>query len=41
LGGQDVIRFSPIFEAYVREFLLSSIEDGISYVEARVNFLFK
>ncbi|KAF9778026.1 hypothetical protein BJ322DRAFT_1094454 [Thelephora terrestris] len=38
---RDVIRFSPIFEAYVREFLLSSIEDGISYVEARVNFLFK
>lgn len=38
---RDVIRFTPIFTAYVREFLLSSIEDGISYVEARVNFLFK
>ena len=25
---------------HVREFLLSSIEDGISYVESRINFLF-
>ena len=41
MGGQDIIRYSPIFRECVREFLLSSIEDGISYVEARINFLFK
>ncbi|KAG6814602.1 hypothetical protein H0H92_000131 [Tricholoma furcatifolium] len=28
-------------EDYVREFLYSSIADGISYVEARINFLYK
>ncbi|KAG6862094.1 hypothetical protein C0995_007224 [Termitomyces sp. Mi166 len=38
-GG--LIRFAPIFPDYIREFLKSSIEDGINYVEARVNFLFK
>lgn len=31
----------PIFEKYVRKALLSSVEDGISYVEPRVNFLAK
>lgn len=37
----NLIYYFPIFEQYVREFILSSIEDGISYVEARVNFLYK
>ncbi|KAF8891209.1 hypothetical protein BD779DRAFT_1670856 [Infundibulicybe gibba] len=36
-----LIRFAPIFPEYVREFLLSSIKDGIMYIEARVNFLYK
>ncbi|GLB42927.1 putative adenosine [Lyophyllum shimeji] len=36
-----LIRFAPIFPEYVREFLKSSIDDGISYIEARVNFLYK
>lgn len=31
----------PIWEQYIKEFLLSSIDDGISYVEARINFLAK
>ncbi|KAG6881771.1 hypothetical protein C0992_000234 [Termitomyces sp. T32_za158] len=39
--SMGLIRFAPIFPDYVREFLKSSIEDGISYVEARINFLFK
>lgn len=41
IGGKGLIRFAPIFSEYIREFLLSSIEDGISYIEARVNFLYK
>ncbi|KAH9915438.1 Metallo-dependent hydrolase [Epithele typhae] len=28
----------PVFTEYIRELLLSSIDDGISYVEPRVNF---
>lgn len=38
---QDLFRFIPIFVDYVRDFLLSSIDDGISYVEPRINFWFK
>ncbi|KAI5124292.1 hypothetical protein M0805_008900 [Coniferiporia weirii] len=30
--------FIPIITEYIREFILSSIEDGISYVEPRVGF---
>ncbi|TFK42361.1 hypothetical protein BDQ12DRAFT_676083 [Crucibulum laeve] len=36
-----LIRFEPIFANYIKEFLLTSIEDGISYIEARINFLHK
>ncbi|KAG6837260.1 hypothetical protein H0H93_012265 [Arthromyces matolae] len=39
--SMGLINFTPIFSEYIREFLRSSIEDGISYVEARVNFLHK
>lgn len=38
-GG--IIRYEPILKAYMRQVLLSSIEDGISYVELRVNFFYK
>jgi len=38
---KPIIRYVPIFKEYVREFLLSSIADGISYVEPRVNFVYK
>ncbi|TFK76212.1 adenosine deaminase-like growth [Pluteus cervinus] len=41
LVAQGLTRFMPIFADYVREFLYSSIEDGISYVEPRINFLTK
>ncbi|KII89146.1 hypothetical protein PLICRDRAFT_175374 [Plicaturopsis crispa FD-325 SS-3] len=41
LTSTGLIRFQPIWRAYIREFFLSSIEDGISYVEARINFLYK
>ncbi|KAG9102371.1 hypothetical protein FS749_004157 [Ceratobasidium sp. UAMH 11750] len=38
-GG--IIRYEPILKRYMRQVLLSSIEDGISFVELRVNFYFK
>ena len=38
---QGLIGFAPIFPEYIREFFMSSIADGISYVEARINFLHK
>ncbi|KAI0636429.1 Metallo-dependent hydrolase [Trametes polyzona] len=41
LVSDGLIRFVPIWTQYVREFLLSSIEDGISYVEPRILFWFK
>ncbi|THU84805.1 Metallo-dependent hydrolase [Dendrothele bispora CBS 962.96] len=39
--SNPIIRYVPIFKEYVREFLKSSIADGISYVEPRVNFVYK
>ncbi|KAI0695871.1 Metallo-dependent hydrolase [Cerioporus squamosus] len=39
--SDGLIRFVPVWTEYVREFLLSSIEDGISYVEPRILFWFK
>ncbi|KAF8669690.1 adenosine [Rhizoctonia solani] len=38
-GG--MIRYEPIMKEYMRQVLLSSIEDGISYVELRINFYYK
>ncbi|KAI0709749.1 Metallo-dependent hydrolase [Earliella scabrosa] len=38
-GG--LIHYLPVWKEYVREFLLSSVEDGISYVEPRILFYFK
>ncbi|KIJ35772.1 hypothetical protein M422DRAFT_34557 [Sphaerobolus stellatus SS14] len=37
----SLILFKPVYEEYVYEFLRSSIEDGIMYVEARIDFRFK
>ncbi|KAJ4487708.1 hypothetical protein J3R30DRAFT_3430448 [Lentinula aciculospora] len=34
-----LVRYEPIQREYFREFILSSIADGISYVEPRINFL--
>ncbi|KIJ69089.1 hypothetical protein HYDPIDRAFT_79661 [Hydnomerulius pinastri MD-312] len=34
-----IIRYMPIQEAYLREFIMSSIADGISYIEVRYNFI--
>ncbi|KAI0351477.1 Metallo-dependent hydrolase [Trametes cingulata] len=39
--SDGLIRFVPVWTQYVREFLLSSIEDGISYVEPRILFWFR
>ena len=36
---QGIIYHMPIFEKYIRKSLLTSVEDGISYVEPRINFL--
>ncbi|KAN0077187.1 hypothetical protein V8E55_011042 [Tylopilus felleus] len=33
-----IIRYMPIQKAYLREFIMSSIADGISYIESRYNF---
>ncbi|KAF7359717.1 Adenosine deaminase CECR1-A [Mycena venus] len=34
----SLLTFTPLWEPYIYEFLRSSVEDGISYVEVRVNF---
>ncbi|KAI0745565.1 hypothetical protein C8Q76DRAFT_789934 [Earliella scabrosa] len=36
-----LIHYLPVWKEYVREFLLSFVEDGISYVEPRILFYFK
>ncbi|EIN07184.1 adenosine deaminase, partial [Punctularia strigosozonata HHB-11173 SS5] len=41
LVSTGLIRFAPVWPRYIREFLLSSVDDGISYVEARINFVYK
>ncbi|CAE6486001.1 unnamed protein product [Rhizoctonia solani] len=38
-GG--MIRYEPVMKQYMRQVMLSSIEDGISYVELRINFFYK
>lgn len=35
---KGLIAYEPIMADYFREFLLSSIDDGISYVEVRAPF---
>ncbi|CCM04405.1 uncharacterized protein FIBRA_06582 [Fibroporia radiculosa] len=37
----NLCHFLPLWRKYVREFLLSSVDDGISYVEPRINFWYK
>ncbi|KAJ3548159.1 hypothetical protein NM688_g5331 [Phlebia brevispora] len=38
LIAHPLIYYAPIWREYIREFFYSSIEDGISYVEVRINF---
>ncbi|QRV77292.1 AMP deaminase [Ceratobasidium sp. AG-Ba] len=38
-GG--IIRYEPIMKEYMRQILLSSVEDGICYIELRINFFSK
>lgn len=38
---QGLIHFVPIWEQYLREFFMSSVDDGISYVEPRIMFSHK
>ncbi|KAJ6630590.1 hypothetical protein B0H10DRAFT_1981901 [Mycena sp. CBHHK59/15] len=33
-----LIRFAPVWKQYLYEFFRSSVEDGVSYVEVRINF---
>ncbi|KAG8971485.1 hypothetical protein FRC05_011058 [Tulasnella sp. 425] len=39
--ARGLLEFEPILRKYVRQFLLTSIEDGISYIEMRTNFFNK
>lgn len=39
--SQGLILVEPIFSEYIREFFRSSIRDGISYIETRINFIYK
>ncbi|KZV90219.1 Metallo-dependent hydrolase [Exidia glandulosa HHB12029] len=39
--SNGLLRSIPIFTQYIKEYFWASIADGISYVEPRVNFLFK
>ncbi|KAK7033986.1 hypothetical protein VNI00_012415 [Paramarasmius palmivorus] len=39
--ASPLVRYEPILIEYIRQFIVSSIEDGISYVEPRVNFMYK
>ncbi|KAF9555864.1 Metallo-dependent hydrolase [Agrocybe pediades] len=41
ITSTGLIQVEPIFSAYIKQFFLSSIEDGLSYVEPRINFLNK
>ncbi|KDR73569.1 hypothetical protein GALMADRAFT_251310 [Galerina marginata CBS 339.88] len=41
ITSTGLIRVEPIFSEYIRQFFRSSIADGISYVEPRINFLYK
>ncbi|KAJ7709654.1 adenosine deaminase-related growth [Mycena rosella] len=34
-------RFTPVWKQYIYEFLRASVEDGVSYVETRINFYSK
>ncbi|KAF7338110.1 Brix domain-containing protein [Mycena venus] len=36
--NKGLIRFAPVWEQYIYEFFRSSVEDGVSYVEVRINF---
>ncbi|KAJ7709676.1 hypothetical protein B0H17DRAFT_1028673 [Mycena rosella] len=36
--GNGLIRFAPVWRQYIYEFFRASVEDGVSYVEVRVNF---
>ncbi|KAJ7444882.1 hypothetical protein FB451DRAFT_1293716 [Mycena latifolia] len=36
--SNGLIRFAPVWRQYIYEFFRSSVEDGVSYVEVRINF---
>ncbi|KAF8511122.1 hypothetical protein BU17DRAFT_54841 [Hysterangium stoloniferum] len=38
LVSEGMLRYTPIWEQYIREFFLSSIRDGIMYMEPRISF---
>ncbi|KAF9227808.1 Metallo-dependent hydrolase [Gyrodon lividus] len=35
---RSLVYYHPIWERYIRQFLQETFEDGVSYVEARINF---
>ena len=38
IAGKGLIRFEPIMAEFIKEFLKSSVEDGVAYVEVRAPF---
>lgn len=36
--SRNLVYFAPVWRAYIRQFLEETIADGVSYVEARINF---
>ncbi|KAF5373694.1 hypothetical protein D9758_000760 [Tetrapyrgos nigripes] len=38
---ERIVHYVPIFREYFRQFLLSAIEDGVSYIEIRMNLTYK
>jgi len=36
---QGLFLYRPIFRQYIRRFLLESVDDGIAYVEPRIDFV--
>ncbi|GJE96443.1 adenosine deaminase-like protein [Phanerochaete sordida] len=39
--ANGINKYFPLWQEYFRQFLLSSIEDGISYAEVRINFWYR
>ncbi|KIJ69088.1 hypothetical protein HYDPIDRAFT_23945 [Hydnomerulius pinastri MD-312] len=35
---RSLVYYTPVWEQYIRQFLQETVDDGVSYVEARINF---
>jgi adenosine deaminase CECR1 len=41
ITAEGLLFFEPTYRAYLRQLILTAVDDGISYLELRVNFLSK